>query len=73
MSCRAAGTLIFHGKIHNCYFISSIRVLQFFIIVDMFYITFIDIFHKSIKVPSAFTLQLHFWHLHLVIGGVSGK
>ena len=50
MFCRAAGTLIFHGKIHNFYFISIIRVQQFFIIVDIFYITFIDIFHKSIKV-----------------------
>ena len=62
---RAAGTLIIHGKIHNFYFISIIRVQQFYVIVDIFYITFIDIFHKSIKVPSAFTLQLHFWHLHL--------
>ena len=61
MFCRAAGTLIFHGKIHNFYFINSIiRVQQFYIIVDIFYITFIDIFHKSIKVPSAFTFQLHF-------------
>ena len=56
MFCRAADTLIIHG----------IRVQQFYIIVDIFYITFIDIFHKSIKVPSAFTLQLHFWHLVMV-------
>ena len=56
MSCRAAGTLIFHGKTNNFYFITIIRVLQFFIIVDILYITFIDIFHKSIKVPSALTL-----------------
>ena len=56
--CRAAGTLIFHGKIHNFfYFISIIRVQQFYIIVDIFYITFIHIFHKSIKVPIAFTLK----------------
>ena len=54
MFCRAAGTLIFHGKIHNLYCI--IRVQQLYIIVNIFYITFIDIFHKSIKVPSAFTL-----------------
>ena len=67
MFCRAAGTLIIHGKIHNFYFISIIRVQQFYIIVDIFYITFIDIFHKSIKVPSAFTLQLHVWHLYLVM------
>ena len=67
MFCRAAGTLIFHGKIHNFYFISIIRVQQFYIIVDILYITFIDTFHKSLKVPSAFTLKLHFYHLHLVM------
>ena len=67
MFCRAAGTLIFHGKIYKFYFISIIRVQQFYIIVDILYMTFIDIFHKSIKVPSAFTLQLHFWYLHLVM------
>ena len=31
--------LIFHGKIHNFYFINIIRVQQFYIIVDIFYIT----------------------------------
>ena len=31
--------LIFHGKIHNFNFISIIRVQQFYIIVDIFYIT----------------------------------
>ena len=60
MFCCAAGTVIFNGKINNFYFITIIRVQQFYIIVDIFYITFIDIFHKSIKVPSPFTLQLNF-------------
>ena len=69
MFCRTAGTLIFHGKIHNFYFISIIRVQQFYIIVDIFYITFIDIFHKSVKVPCAFT----FLTLALGHGGVSGQ
>ena len=31
--------LIFHGKTHNFYFISIIRVQQFYIIVDILYIT----------------------------------
>ena len=73
MLCRPAGTLIFHGKIHSFYFISIIRVQQFYIIVDILYIAFIDIFQKSIKVPSAFTLQLHFWHMHLVMMECQGN